>query len=350
MSTNCKDFRRRLRAALEGGLRGESASLEAVRPLSWHEHLFTCNECRDLLETEEALEEVLASLPAPVLPKKLAKRILERLATERLVPGIATGAVDLDNVLTTGDSVDVPTGLASRVLEGLEAARRDASVDTLDILLSTMPSPQPPTGLAARVLDGVRHEREAALDALLDLVPAPRIPEHLGDEILNALDEQRSASSAAPILRPSFGALHYVAAIAATLVVAFGAWRLVADDKPVGGNSGERNDIVRDDKPDRGTGRELTTESVAARDIDHAATDTGSPETAVEVTPAIDVVEPKAAPNATLLASLDVLEDWELLMSDDIDMLLGSLDEADAELLFLIEANEDSSSLDTEEG
>ena len=40
-------------------------------------------------------------------------------------------------------------------------------------------------------------------------------------------------------------------------------------------------------------------------------------------------------PDPSVLASLDVLEDWELLMSDDIDLLLGSLDEADTELLFL---------------
>ena len=334
MNSDCKQFRRRLRDALEGGLRGEAPGLEAVRPLSWHEHLFTCGQCRELLEAEEALEEVLASLPAPVLPMKLVKRILERLALERLATGRAPSASDLDHVLTAGDVVDVPKELTARVLAGIVHTRGDQGAEQLDVLLNLVPAPEVSAGLSARVLRRTRAERELALDALLGLVPAPRIPAGLAGHVLDALDAERSSAGERKMARPALGALQYVAAIAATLVVAFGAWRLAAEEKPGPNLSGERDGLVRADGTGSDPVRDEPRENVATREANGTSVG-GLIET--------DAATPQPSQNDSLLASLDVLEDWDLLMSADIDVLLGSLDEADAELLFLIEESDESS-------
>ncbi|MDE0896572.1 MAG: hypothetical protein OSB10_08300 [Planctomycetota bacterium] len=334
MNSDCKQFRRRLRDALEGGLRGDAPGLEAVRPLSWHEHLFTCGQCRELLEAEEALEEVLASLPAPVLPMKLVKRILERLASERLATGRAPSASDLDRVLTTGDVVDVPKELTARVLAGIAYTRGDQDAEQLDVLLNLVPAPEVPAGLSARVLRRTRAERELALDALLNLVPAPRIPADLAGHVLGSLDAERSSAGEREMARPTLGALQYVAAIAATLVVAFGAWRLAAEEQAGPNFSGERDGLVREDGTGRDSVRDEPRENVATREANG---------TSVGGLIEIDAATPQPDQNASLLASLDVLEDWDLLMSADIDVLLGSLDEADAELLFLIEESDESS-------
>ncbi len=64
--------------------------------LSWHEHLLSCEACRELLEAEEALELLLGSLPKPKLPADLAKRVLRRLRRVR------TG-VGLDQLLEVDD-------------------------------------------------------------------------------------------------------------------------------------------------------------------------------------------------------------------------------------------------------
>jgi hypothetical protein len=367
MSATCNDFRQRLRVALEGGLRGE-ASLEAVRPLAWHEHLFTCTECRDLLEAEEALEDLLASLPSPVLPKLMARRILRRLSSERHQIDVQAKAPDLDHVLTSGDSVDVPVDLAVRVLEGISSERE---ANALDALLDRVPTPQIPNGLVERVRNAAHIEREAALDSLLELVPAPEIPAQLADRILAALDSERTTRPRT--LRPQFGALRYVAAIAATLVVSLGAWRMIADPGTAFTSPDERENVASagDDRaglpdvpdvlyvPDAieaptGAGTELAdavnTGDGATLDPDTELTiNAGS--TAGELGVAPELLDPIALPEAAVLASLDILEDWELLMSEDLDVLLGSLDDADAELLFLLSGDSGlTDTTDTEEG
>jgi hypothetical protein len=342
MNANCKDFRHRLRDALEGGLRGESPSPEAVRPLSWHEHLFTCGECRDLLETEEALEEVLASLPVPILPKRLAKRILTLLATERRQRGAEYA--DLDGVLTTGDSVEIPAGLARRILAGVSTARERGNMDSLDALLELVPNPVAPLGLSARVLDGVREESELALDALLDLVSAPRIPIDLAENILKGLDGQRAGTLQATKLRPNFRALRYVAAVAATLAIVLGAWRFRSEKELTGFGAG-REGLVQESAAHGRPERDEPNENVAGLDVEGTVDDASN--SSVDQ---IEVLEAQTAPNRSLLASLDVLEDWELLMSEDIDVLLGSLDEADAELLFMIDTAEGEPILESDEG
>ena len=50
---------------------------------------------------------------------------------------------------------------------------------------------------------------------------------------------------------------------------------------------------------------------------------------------------PEDRPEAELLESLDLLEDWDLLMVDDVDLLLGSLDLVDQELLLLAALDEE---------
>ena len=125
--TACTDFRELLERAL-----CEPAA--ELQPLSWHEHLNACPECRRVLEEEEALEYLLASLPAPQLPEALIERVLARLRGEHETGGLDT-LLDLDHL-------DEPAGLPDRVLSELE----------LDRLLARVPEIEPPAGLGAGVL------------------------------------------------------------------------------------------------------------------------------------------------------------------------------------------------------
>ena len=335
MNSQCKNFRRRLGAALAGGLRGEDSTLESVRPLAWHEHLFGCHECRELLEAEEVLEQLLASLPTPAIPTELVERVLERLDCERV-------DANLDSLLAEADGVAIPSGLAARILGGLQGEREAASnTDDLDELLAKLPEPVAPAGLNAKVLGAVEAERTLQLDALLDMIPAPEVPAGLGQEILDAMDAERDLGTGAPILRPSFGALRYVGAIAATMVVAFGAWRLTTDAEPVQDPNTRRDNMVKVRSDQEQPGPSGDSNRVAPDRMDAVASVDTLPVNEIEVATEI------ALPDPSVLASLDVLEDWELLMSGDVDLLLGSLDEADAELLFL--ALEDTET-PTEEG
>jgi len=140
----CQDFRE----LLERALCKPAAQLE---PLAWHEHLGVCPECRSLLEEEEALEHVLASLPAPTLPEALAERVLARLRSEH-------APRDLDSLLDL-DQFEGPEGLTERVLDELE----------LDRLLARVPEPEVPAGLSARVLVGLGPERQAPVARVIPL-------------------------------------------------------------------------------------------------------------------------------------------------------------------------------------
>ena len=333
MSSYCQDFRRRLRDALEGSLRGDSSSLESVRPLSWHEHLFSCDECRDLLEAEEALEQVLASMPVPAVPKELARRILERLGVERTAVELANHHTDLDTLLAKADQIQIPINLTESVLHELQDERLAAQGARLELLLDALPEPVVPPSLSAKVLQAVEAQRAPSLDALLNLIPAPEVPAGLAEGILETLEAElgaaTTATSSTPVLRPRFGGLRYAGAIAATLIVSFGAWRMTSD-------SNENQDLNR-----KGVAKaqgELGTPggSTSPRTLEEVAGLESNQGTAekVEALPAVNLPDP------SVLASLDVLEDWELLMSDDIDLLLGSLEEADTELLFLASEEE----------
>ena len=140
----CQDFRELLERAL-----CEPAA--QLAPLSWHAHLGVCAKCRSLLEEEEALEHLLASLPAPALPEALTDRVLARLRSEH-------APKDLDAVLDL-DQLEEPAGLPDRVLNELE----------LDRLLARAPEPEVPAGLSARVLVGLEPERRAPVARVIPL-------------------------------------------------------------------------------------------------------------------------------------------------------------------------------------
>jgi len=238
MSTwSCTGFR----SALEHALRGAKGKRTAE--LAWHEHLLGCSECQELLQSEEALEELLASLPEPRLPDDLTRRVLLRLERER----------------TAG-------------------AR-------LDDLLDSSPLPAAPAGLGERVLSSLRAERqEQRLDDLLDRAPAPKVPAALASSVLAGLEAERHEAPRTT-LRLLRGRRPWVSlAAAAAVVVAVGAGLLWRGDGAEG--------VVVDE---------------------------------------------------AILANLEVLENWDALMSDDLDLYLASLDPVDWTLLEL-EAEQDETS------
>ncbi len=181
MSPQCLALRAELESALEAG-----ATRNLSARLACHAHLLECERCRELLSSEEALEEILSTLPAlgPIeLPKALAQRVLARLREER------QGA-RLDALL---DGWTVPRSespaLAARVLAGLASARQEprAAHADLDRLLAQCDEveqprhdsvragslePQGTKGLSQRVLAGLARERVAAQPSLLPKSPA----------------------------------------------------------------------------------------------------------------------------------------------------------------------------------
>jgi len=150
---SCVEFLARLERALEG--RPAPAELSE---LSWHEHLLGCTDCRALLEREEALEVLLASLPRPELPPRVARRVLARLRRAR------AASVDLDALLDLDRLVEVPGGLAARVLRGLAAERGVAPVsERLERVLELDRALTVPAGLARRTLARLEPERFPAV-------------------------------------------------------------------------------------------------------------------------------------------------------------------------------------------
>jgi hypothetical protein len=239
----CEDFRERLAAALRGRPGPPTPNV------AWHEHLLGCARCRALLLSEEALEAVLASLPEPELPPRLAQRLLARLAPER--------APTLEGLLEL-DRVRAAPGLPERVLAGLAEARASAVGERgLDLLLERVPAPAVPDGLAARVLAATR--------------PAPARPRFA-------------------VLR---AALPWTAGLAAAGLLGVLAWRAA---------------------------RPAREEIAPAPGLRSAANAPNAP---------------NATRDAELLAALDVLERWDLLVDDDVALFLASVDPVEEELLDL---------------
>jgi hypothetical protein len=150
VNLSCNGFR----AALEAELVGRP-SQEKLAWLSWNEHLLSCADCRELLEKEEALEALLASLPEPRLPAPLLRRVLARLRRER------AEEVRLEGLLDALGGVPAPEGLAANVLAKLASERRAPVDAALDALLDLDRSIPVPAGLGARVLAGLSAERRA---------------------------------------------------------------------------------------------------------------------------------------------------------------------------------------------
>jgi len=143
---DCHAFRERLLEALEGKPRPAE-----IRTLSWHEHLLACGDCRGLLEREEALEVLLATLPQPKLPPELVKRLVLRLGPRWDEP---QRGVSLDTLLELdAHGETAPRGLADRTRAGVARER------ALEEILDRWPEPQAPAGLSARVLAGLSEAR-----------------------------------------------------------------------------------------------------------------------------------------------------------------------------------------------
>ncbi len=163
MNLDCSGFR----AALEAELAGRPAEGKLAW-LSWNEHLLTCADCRELLEKEEALEALLASLPDPRLPAPVLRRVLARLRRERAEEVRLEGLLD-----AIGGGVRVPEGLAAGVLAKLADERRDPAEAKLDALLEVDRFIPAPEGMSARVLAALASARRAPLRRPVASRPIP---------------------------------------------------------------------------------------------------------------------------------------------------------------------------------
>lgn len=285
MKPACRDFRAELERRLS-----TAREAEPLAALGWHEHLLACGDCRALLAAEEALEDLLASLPHPRLPRRLAERLIVRLREAQAEERALDALLELDAAGTP------PARLAERVKLGIDArlAREEAALDAV-LARDRIDAPE---RLSARVLAAVRDEEarvEARLDALLDrdrvLVPrglASRVVAHL-----RATEPAVSnVRSIAPL--PASRARRvptWMLAAAAAIVVLFAVWRFVARD-----GATDAPPIVQEGlTPNRARNAEL--------------------------------------PGPDVLAALDVLEQWELLVGEDVDLLLSTLEPAVESLL-----------------
>jgi hypothetical protein len=178
----CLEFRARLERCLAAG--AVSPEPPELGQLSWHEHLLGCADCRELLESERALEILLATLPAPELPRELSRRILERLRRAREGAGAASED-RLDALLALDQGSGPPPDLAQRVLASLRERRAgaDFAVDVderLDALLERARAvDEMPEGLDRRVLAYVMPERRALQGASAPRALAPSRPARL---------------------------------------------------------------------------------------------------------------------------------------------------------------------------
>ena len=162
MSTFCMEFRQQLEALLGG-----RPDPERLTVLGWHEHLLSCGDCREILEQEEALELLLASLPDPQLPPDLSRRLVRRLRQLESEASDTKGGA-LESLLAL-DEVAIPAGLAGRVKAGVAEARRE---DRLDALLERALRVEVPEDLGQRVLAGLEGERSR--DRLISAAPQSR--------------------------------------------------------------------------------------------------------------------------------------------------------------------------------
>jgi hypothetical protein len=286
MNPDCRNFRARLADALRGprGAANQSG-LGGANSLSWHAHVIHCAVCRELLSEEEALDELLRSLPVPHLPRALAERVLSRLdATRR--------GVDLDRLLELEQAQPAPANLARSVLARVHAERE------LDRLLERVVAPQAPAGLERRVIARLELARRAQRT-------------HARPERAAAL--RNFSSSASRRSPPSRLALRIAAGFVLASLAAWGAWSL------------RRALLEAPQLPSPQLVREPTP-GMSAPEV--AVTPLAAPlETTIETPLATE-------PNEELLASLDIFEAWDLLSTTDgVDASLSTLDSLDEYLL-----------------
>jgi hypothetical protein len=194
---SCQSFRAALTHALEG-----RPQPERLRQLGWHEHLLGCADCRELLECEEALEHLLATLPEPKLPPDLTRRVIRRLESD------AGAGSSLDELLAL-DSAGVPAGLAGRIERG---ARSDAALDAL----LDRDQVAVPSGLAARLGAALAARQERDLDQLLELDEVTA-PAGLSSRLLVSLEAEHAPPARKHPLRLLRSPLLYAAAAALVL-------------------------------------------------------------------------------------------------------------------------------------
>ena len=217
--------------------------------------------------------------------------------------------------------------------------------DALEALLESLPRPELPPALAARVLARLRPER--ALDALLELdraTPAP--PAGLAGSVLAALAAHRAASSASPAASTE-AALERLLDLVPAPVAPEGLARRTLErlaphrregpvraDRPVdplvpvAPAPPVRTARSRGLRPARPLALALAAALAALSWAGWLARDPrrGPP---AESAASVEEVPPE------LLASLELLESWELLVEDEPDLELAALDEVDLLLLEL---------------
>jgi hypothetical protein len=197
----------------------------------------------------------------------------------------------------------LPQELAERVLARLKLRPQR---DGLDELLERAALDVDAPALARRVLAGLAAERaEIALDRLLECVPTPEAPADLPERVLANLALARRSRHRAP--------RRWIATAAAVLLVLGGAWTL---------RIWLRDHETAEPKPLVATVQSQGPNAQEPRD-------------------------PTATPPDELLASLSVLESWDLLNSENIDVMLSNLDASDELLLELsseLDAGADSNS------
>ncbi len=211
----------------------------------------------------------------------------------------------LEALLETLPEPQLPPALARRVLARLSPVRDESAA--LDALLELNRVGETPPELASDVLAALRPERklareERALDRLLERVPAPSVPVGLADRVLRKLEPRRRRARPRLLTRPALRAAGALAA-AVLIAVAYGTWF-----------SGIWWPVIQEYHG-------------PPADVEIAA---------AEEPPVDPPVEPGAEPEwppDELLASLDLLESWDLLSADDLDLALASLDAVDEVLL-----------------
>ncbi len=299
MNVACFGFRARLASLLSGRVANREVGV-----LAWHEHLLGCEDCRALLEAEEALEALLASLPEPKLPPELAQRVLSRLE-----PARSDTALDL--LLDRSSAPVVPPDLARTLLAKLAGARRDQHDERrLDLLLERVPDEQAPAELSRRVLAALQAERarRSAVDEHSPQVAAsPARASSPAARPLRAVANTRAgAAHSLPSARPARNASNSAwrsPLLAASIALAIGAavWLRFAlgsaspdDPAPF---------VARPDEP-----RTL-------------------PNGTAPLAPPTDTID---EPPDDLLASLDLLESWELVTDGSLESELTTTADFDA--------------------
>jgi hypothetical protein len=329
VSTSCTDFRARLAQALVDRSARDAERFDGG--LAWHEHVLTCAECRELLDSEEALEDLLASLPLPSLPPELARRVLQRLQPAR-------AEVELDRLLddallSSADGAQPPPEFARDVLARLsgarELARREAASEhALDGLLDRVPTPSAPAGLPSRMLKALAPHRER-IEVLAQRVPVKSGHAQGGrvEGVRPTLESVSSAPASRPVSATLGGRLSRpLLAAAAVLVLAGGVvWLWTRNSKPNTAPSGVERDfasrdgaksdaVVRVDAP--------RAQQVAAPRASEVEAPLEAPKSADVQGAPLDLTEP----DAELLAQLELLESWELLTDESLDFELVGID------------------------